>query len=402
MTDSDSSHLLSSSRPFLIVWLVYSVAMLLGVWFLLYPSGLAERMDFRQLYTGAYMVRTDPANLYDYARQKEVQDALISKAEGLLPFIRPAYEAWLVAPLTHLPYRIAYFSFLCINLLLLMACFFVGGDIFSRKGIIAQPRPGLQLFAFFPVTVATLQGQDSILFLLGLCLTHRFLKSGRGFLAGAILGLLLLKPQVALPLALFLIVRYGFSFFAGFAVGGSIVFAASVVLVTWQGFLALVRVLLLTGSVSVSPNIPIGSFGVRPFIMPNIRGLISGLAAWFLPGKVVFALAIVLSACLVLWAMRILRGTRFEFDAAFSLSTTCAVLVSYYMHIHDLTVMQVPLGLMAGTKNSYISRSTILFYLAPQFVLLFAHDFLYLLALPVMMFLYGVFQTSREAAIRTA
>jgi hypothetical protein len=375
--------------------------MLLGVWFLFMPSGRAERMDFRQLYAGGYLARTDPANLYDYGRQKEVQDAFVSQAPGVLPFIRPAYEAWLVAPLTHLSYRIAYFSFLCINLLLLIACFFVGRDIFSRKGIIAQPRPGLQLFAFFPVTVAMLQGQDSILFLLGLCLVYRFLKSGRGFLAGAILGLLLLKPQVAIPLALLLIVRYGFSLFAGFAVGGSIVFAASVVLVTWQGFLALVRVLVLTGSVSVSPDIPAGSFGVRPFIMPNIRGLLSGLADWFLPGKVVFALTIVLSACLVLWAMRILRGTGFDFDASFSLSTTCAVLVSYYMHIHDLTVMQLPLGLMAGTKNSYISRSTILLYLAPQLLMLFAHKFLYLLALPESMFLYGVYQMSCVAGART-
>ncbi len=401
MTESDSPRILSSSRPFLLVWSIYSVAMLLGVWFLFFPSGRAERMDFRQLYAGGYLARTDPANLYDYGRQKEVQDAFVSQAPGVLPFIRPAYEAWLVAPLTHLPYRIAYFSFLCINLLLLLACFFVGRDIFSRKGIIAQPRPGLQLFAFFPVTVAMLQGQDSILFLLGLCFTYRFLKSGRGFLAGAILGLLLLKPQVALPLALFLIVRYGFSLFAGFAVGGSIVFAASVVLVTWQGFLALVRVLLLTGSVSVSQNIPTGSFGVFPFIMPNIRGLISGLTAWFLPGRIVFARTIALTTCLVLWAIRTLRGTGFDFDAAFSLSTTCAVLVSYYLHIHDLTVMQVPLGLLAGTKNSYISRSTILFYLAPQFVVLFAHNLQYLLALPVLMFLYGVLQASRQAAVRT-
>jgi hypothetical protein len=209
-----------------------------------------------------------------------------------------------------------------------------------------------------------------------------------------------LKPQVALPLALFLVARYGFSLFAGFAVGGSIVFAASVVLVTWQGFLALVRVLLLTGSVSVSQNIPTGSFGVFPFIMPNIRGLISGLAAWFLPGRIVFALTIVLTTCLVLWAIRTLRGTGFDFDAVFSLSAACAVLVSYYLHIHDLTVMQVPLGLMAGTRNSYISKSTILFYLAPQFVVLFAHNFQYLLGLPVLVFLYGVFQTSREAAVR--
>jgi hypothetical protein len=402
MTDSVSPRSLGSSRPFLLVWCVYCVAVLTGVWFLLYPSGLAERMDFRQLYTGGYLARVDPAHLYEYERQKEVQDAFISRAAGLLPFIRPSYEALLIAPLTHLPYRIAYFCFLSVNLLLLMACFFLGRDVFSRSGIIAQPRPGLQLFAFFPVTVAILQGQDSILFLLGLCLIYRCVVSSRQFLAGVVLALLLFKPQIAFPLALFFTARYGFSLFAGFAVGGTIVSATSVALVSWPGFVALGRVLLRTGSVSVSQNLPTGSLGVFPFIMPNLRGLILGLTGWFLPGKVVLALTIALSVCIVLWGMRLVRGTKLDCDAAFSLATACAVLVSYYLHIHDLTVMQLPLGLMAGSKNSYLSKSTLLFYLAPQFVLLFAHNFQYLLALPVMMFLYGISQLSPVAAARSA
>src|SRR6266851_6586206 len=204
MTDTASPSNLRSSRPFLLVWLIYSLGVLLGVYFLLFPSGLTERMDFRQLYAGGYLARTDPAHLYEYERQKEVQDALISKAEGLLPFIRPSYEAWLVAPLSRLPYRTAYLCFLCINLFLLLACSFAGRDIFSKRGIIAQPRPGLQLFAFFPVTIAILQGQDSIFFLLGLCVVYRVLKAGRVGLAGAVLGLLLFKVQVAIPVGLFL------------------------------------------------------------------------------------------------------------------------------------------------------------------------------------------------------
>jgi len=206
--------------------------------------------------------------------------------------------------------------------------------------------------------------------------------------------LLLFKLQIALPLALFLIARYGFSLFAGFAMGGAIVTVTSVVLVGWHEFLELGRVLLLTGSVSISRNIPAGSWAVFPFIMPNLRGLISGLAAWFLGGKIVFVLTIALSAYIVLWGMRILRGTHLDFDIAFSLATASAVLVSYYLHIHDLTVMQIPLGLMSGTKNSYISKSTVLFYLAPPLIVMFAHNSQYLLALPLIMFLRGVSQTS--------
>src|SRR5882724_10774379 len=325
MTDHVLPQNLRSIRPLLVVWSVYGIAVLLGVWFLSFPSGWAERMDFRQLYAGGYLARTDPASLYDYARQKQVQDGFVGKAEGLLPFIRPAYEALLFAPLSRLPYRTAYFCFLCANISLLTACFFLCRDVFSRPGMIAQPKPGLQLFVFFPLTIAILQGQDSILFLLGVCLVYRLLRLNRGFLAGVALGLLLFKLQIALPLALFLIARYGFSFFAGFAMSGTIVTVGSVALVGWQEFLELGRVLLLTGSVSVSRNIPAGSWAVFPFIMPNLRGLISGLAAWFLPGKIVFALTIALSACIVLWGMRALRGTRLDFDIVFSLATASAV-----------------------------------------------------------------------------
>ncbi len=387
-----------SSRPFLLVWAIYSVGILLGVHFLLFPSGLTERTDFRQLYAGGYLARTDPTHLYDYGRQKEVQDALVSKAEGLLPFIRPSYEAWLIAPLSRFSYRTAYTCFLCVNLLLLLASFFVGREIFSRKGIIAQPRPGLQLFAFFPMTVAMLQGQDSILFLLGLCVVYRVLKAGKAGLAGVVLGLLLFKLQVAIPVAVFLMARFGISLLAGFAAGGAIVSIASVAVVGWHGFLALGRALLVTGSVSVAQNAPTGSLGVFPFIMPNLRGLILGLTGWILPGKGIFALTIAVTACAVVWGIRVIR--RSDFDGSFALATTCAVLVSFYLHIHDLTAMQIPLGLMAGNKNSYISWSAIAFYLAPQFVVLFAHNFMYMLAVPVVLFLYGVSQTVRLAGAR--
>jgi len=402
MTESDSPRILSSSRPFLLVWSIYSVAMLLGVWLLVYPSGLAERMDFRQLYTGGYLARTDPANLYDFDRQMMAQSNLVGAAERLLPFNHPAYEAWLFAPLSRLSYRTAYFCFLCVNVLLLSACFFVCRDVFSRPGIIAQPRAGLQLFAFFPVTVAILQGQDSVLFLFGLCLVYRCVTSSKHFLTGTVLALLLFKPQIALPLALFFTARYGFSVFAGFAMGGTIVAAASVGLVGWQAFLALGRVLLLTGSVSVSRSAPSGTFGVFPFVMPNLRGLISGVSGWLLPGTIILVLTIALSVCVALWAWRILRSARLEGDAAFSLATTAAIFLSYHLYIHDLSLMQIPLGLMGGCKNSYISRATLLFYLAPPFLLIVGHNFLFVLALPVLMFLYGVSQTLREAAVRTA
>jgi hypothetical protein len=398
MTDPVSRPSLSSSRPFLLVWAIYSVGMLLGVHFLLFPSGLTERMDFRQLYAGGYLARTDPGNLYNFDRQMTVQSEVVGDAERLLPYNHPAYEAWLIAPLSRLSYRTAYFSFLCINLVLLLACFFAGRDIFSRPGVIAQPKPGLQLFAFYPVTLAILQGQDSLFFLLGLCVCYRLLRTGNVFLVGGILGLSLFKPQIALPIAMFLVARYGYSMLAGFAGGGLIVTAASLALVGWQGLISLGRVLLLTGSVSVARSLPAGTFGVFPLIMLNVRGLIAGLLGWLLSGTIILVLTMAVSAFLGVWIMQMLRRTRPDSSATFCLTVTAAILVSYHLYVHDLSVMLVPIGLMSGIKTSYTSKATVALYLVLPCLLIVAHKLLFLLALPIWLFLYGTSQAIRKAA----
>ena len=40
-----------------------------------------------------------------------------------------------------------------------------------------------------------------------------------------------------------------------------------------------------------------------------------------------------------------------EGDAAFSLATAAAIFLSYDLYIHDLSVMQIPLGLMGGLQE---------------------------------------------------
>src|SRR5947207_15776513 len=86
-------------------------------WLTFFPNALRGHADFRQLYVAGYIVRTGGAHrLYDYSRQTELQDQLVSADERALPFIRPAYQAVLFAPLSWLSYRSAYLTFLGMNL----------------------------------------------------------------------------------------------------------------------------------------------------------------------------------------------------------------------------------------------------------------------------------------------
>jgi hypothetical protein len=392
-----------STRPFLLVWIAYSLLVLLGVKFLLFPSGLTERMDFRQLYAAGYQARTDPANLYDYQHQKSVQDALVSKAEGLLPFIRPAYEVLVFVPLSYLPYRSAYLCFLGFNLVLLLACFFACQKDFSHPGTFAQPRSGLQMFVFYPVIVAILQGQDSILLLLGFCLAYRSLKSGRFALAGVLLGLMMFKFQITVPLAVFLLFRYAsVSFFAGLAGGSALVCALSIITVGWNAFASFGRVLLLTNSASLAQGAPNGVLGVVPRAMPNLKGLISAMAMGRVSATVVFVVTLVLSAAIAIRLIQKLRFRRPSLENSFSIAVTGAVLLSYYIHLQDLTVLLLPLGLMANVKNLNLTRANWLLYVAPPLVVMLGHSFLSLLSLPLMIFLYGIAQSANSDVTATA
>jgi len=388
MTPSASSQdEVQSARPFLLVWFVFSLAVLAGAKFLLFPSGLAERMDFRQLYAAGYQARTDPASLYDYEQQKAVQDRLVGKAGGLLPFIRPAYEALLFLPLSYLPYRAAYLGFLALNLLSLLGSFFACRCELSHAGTFAQPRAGLQIFLFYPVLAAILQGQDSILMLLGFCLAYRCWKHGAGFPAGVLLGLMMFKPQITIPLAAFWLVRYAsLAFSGGLAVGIAGSAALSIYVSGWSAVLSFGRVLKLTTAATLAPNSgPV--LGVAPTAMPNLKGLISGMTLNRLPASATLLITLVASVGIAIAVMRSLRTSKPSAEVAFSVALTAALLLSYYLHLQDFALLLLPLGFLAGQRKRNLALASWLLYIAPPLVVMLGHGLIFLLSLPVLFLL---------------
>lgn len=395
MNTQPLTHSSGSARPFLLGWLVYAgiVTAILIARLVAFP-GLNEAMDFRQLYTGGVLVRTDPADLYNFQIQKDVENAVVSQVSGFLPFNHPPYEAMLFAPFSRLSYEAGYLTFVAVNLVLLLACFFVARPLFSRAGGVAQPRPGLQFFAFLPVIMGLLQGQNAILFFLGLCVTFRALQSDRRFAAGAVLGLLLFKPQLALALAAFLAVRFGASFVAGFVAAGSLVTLVSAIPAGWRTLAAFVRVLALTGTSYVAPGARYGALGVVPLAMPNLRGLLFPLSA-IISSRSVLAVTLALSAAVALWAFHVLTRGNLDLELGFAFATVAAVLLSYHLSLQDLTILLLPFALVAG-KSRKLTRAVWSFYLAPPLLFIASVNTLFLLALPAGMFLLEICRTSQQ------
>ena len=341
-------------KPFLATWATYLLVMeLIAV--LLFPRlHVLQKTDFRGSYAAGVLARTDPSHLYDLGQQMRVQVDLVGPENGWLMFIQPPYEALLFVPFSLLPYRAAYLLYLAFNIVLIVPCFLLARDAFSHVIDPWQPKPGLLFFFFVPLFVALVQGQASIRLLLFCCAAWHELKRGRDFNTGLLLALALFKMQVAIPLTVLLIIWRGFRLLAGFAAGIVIVLAVSLWLVGLRGVEALGRLLvgstLITGE-SASAQLATAQY---PEVMPNLRGLLYGCGGRHLPHSWLLTVTLALSAVLLLWIAYLLRGEQ-DKATGFALATIGALLLSYHLYIHDLTLLLLPIALLAGQARRYFT-----------------------------------------------
>jgi hypothetical protein len=365
-------------------------------WLTFFPKALRGHADFRQLYVAGYMVRTGHrTQLYDYAEQTYFQNVLVSNDERAVPFIRPAYQALLFMPFSLLPYRAAYLGFLFLNLLLLAVAFLL---LQPRMRGLSRVWPGLPpalFLGFYPVSLALMQGQDSILVLVLLAGALVSLEQDREFVAGVLIGLGLFKFQIVIPIVLLFLLWRRWRFAKGFAASATLVGLLSFVTSGWAEEMVFMRSLLSVGA-GLHGAAGAIDFPLRITIMANLRGLIYGLASSRAPWLWLQALTILLSLLILILIWVRGRG-QWQGDAALVLAITASVVVSYYLFIHDLSILLIPIVL---TLDRFIDRDgagepfalatavlSALLFVAPMCVFVIPGHF-YLLAILICVFLY--------------
>ena len=92
----------------------------------------------------------------------------------------------------------------------------------------------LAALAFFPISYALMQGQDSIMLLALYCLAYVALRRGRDLQAGIWLGLGLFKFHLVLPFVLILFLRRRWRAVLGVGISGAFDFAAFLGTRGWQ------------------------------------------------------------------------------------------------------------------------------------------------------------------------
>jgi hypothetical protein len=315
-------------------------------WIFFLPAAMHGRADFRQLYTAGYMIRTGHSGeLYDFAAQKRLQDAVVSPEPAPLPFIRPAYQALLFYPFSFVSYKAAYFLFLALNLVLLGASFRMLQPRLTNLAAVWKPLPMAMFISFIPTGVALMQGQDSILLLLLFCAALLSLERDAEFLAGALTGFALFKFQIAIPVVILFLFWRRWRFLGGFCATGG----ALVLLSIWVTGFAQARThlrLLLSMQTGLGSGPAQFQFPIQLKKMMNLHGLVYGIGEGHIGLRAITLVTLILSMVFFCWVAS--AGFRLRREDQFKVAIASAVVVSYYMFVHDLVILLIPISLILG------------------------------------------------------
>ncbi len=176
--------------------------------------------DFKAFYlAGRIVLNGEGKQLYGLDQQWRTQTEILGSQEGLAYFVNPAPVAVLYSLPARLPYRVAYY----LQIGLMLVCW-VGGTWFLRESISWVKRNWWTIVilgaVYLPMMHTILGGQNAALTFFLLSWAYFGVTTQRQWAAGVALGLLLYKPQYALPfLGLLLLRRQGITVLTAGVIG---------------------------------------------------------------------------------------------------------------------------------------------------------------------------------------
>lgn len=157
--------------------------------------------DYVEFYSaGKIIAEGDWNQLYSKDKQFAIQKEFLPQEDGFfVPFVYPSFWAVAYLPLSFIDFRVSYVIHTALMVCALLAAvrMLVSSDKRLRDNYILAFCFAL---TFYPMFRAVFGGQNTPLSFLLIVLSWRFISTGREGLGGMTLGLLLFKPQFALPL----------------------------------------------------------------------------------------------------------------------------------------------------------------------------------------------------------
>ena len=283
------------------------------------------QMDFVSYWAGARLALDgNAAGAYDLALHRSVELGAIP-LHGALPFAYPPCFLLLLAPFGLLSYPVAAADWVLLGFAAYCAAL--------RRW--APFMPWLAL-SFPPLLVNVVTGQAGFL-LVALLVAGMILLPRRPFVAGLVLGLLVVKPQLGLVLPLALLAGREWRAIAGAAASSVGLLALGLLVFGWAPYAAWLG---NAGLATAIASEGLAGWHRMASLLGALRalGLASG-AAWVLHALVAFAAAA--AACLVWY-----RKPSLEARAAALAAATA--LASPYLFVYDLLILVLPFLWLVG------------------------------------------------------
>ena len=290
--------------------------------------GMPLGTDFLSFWSAARLALAGvPEAAWDVARLRAVERTALPVDPGLYAFLYPPPFLLLCAPFGALAYLHALAAWLAAGLIAFLVA--MRGWAATHRGWVAS------LLAFPAVLVTIGHGQNALL-------TAALLAGGlrlidrRPWLAGALLGCLVVKPQLALALPVLVLASWQWRVVLGAAATAVALCLASLAAFgadAWRGFLAdgaIGRAILEQGL--VEPGKMVSGFAA-------VRVLGGGAAAGYAAQALIAALA-----CAVL--VRVVgHGSR---DGRAATAAAATLLASPFLLDYDLVALAIPLAWLLG------------------------------------------------------
>jgi hypothetical protein len=157
--------------------------------------------DYPAFYTAGQIIADGQADtLYSLSQQRAYQKEVLGTENGVLPFAYPPHFALAYVPLSELPFRLSYaVHTLAMVAALALACLLIQRiypELFKSSYLLF-----FVAFTAFPILSSVSGGQNTALSILLIVACWYKVLHNKHYQAGVYLGLLLFKPQFALPLA---------------------------------------------------------------------------------------------------------------------------------------------------------------------------------------------------------
>ena len=300
--------------------------------------------DFIAFYTAGRVAQDyGYSATYEIDLQKNIQNEIRGKnTDNVLLYNHLPYFVPLLAWIVDGNFLASYTRWLLILFsIFLIATYFLIQSLYDNEALITQLMLGGGAITFLPLFFSLWQGQDTAFLYFGLILWCVGMLKENDWLATGGLALVTVRPHLCIALAAPLIFKHR-NVLWKFIVFSGLAGIYSLLLIRVKGVIGFLNLLKISAQGEW--------FGMNPQNMPNLTGLIyrvfhsidhntASLAGW-----IIFAIGIILIA--FLW----FRADSVQ-EPLLGLSILIAAIFAPHLHIHDLTILILPMIFAIHDQN---------------------------------------------------